>query len=43
MCEKVEGKVEKMRNDAKRTDPLTTLPLELINLIMLMTDFRSMM
>ncbi|KAF8417251.1 hypothetical protein EV426DRAFT_383769 [Tirmania nivea] len=42
MCEKVEARVEKMRNDAKRTDPLSALPLELVDLIMLMTDFRSM-
>jgi len=43
MCEKVEGKVERMRYDAKRTDPLIILPLELIDFIMLMMDFRSMM
>lgn len=43
MCEKVEGKVEKIRSDAKRTDPLIVLPLELIDFVMLMADFRSMM
>ncbi|KAF8458064.1 hypothetical protein BGX38DRAFT_643022 [Terfezia claveryi] len=42
MYEKVEGKVEKMKSDAKRTDPLIILPLELIDLVMLKMDFRSM-
>lgn len=42
MYEKVGVKLEKMRNDAKRADPLITLPLELIDFIILRTDFRSM-
>lgn len=43
MRKKVEEKVRIIDYDAKRADPLTTLPLELIDSIMMFLDFRSIM
>ena len=43
LCEKVGVKVKMREAEEKRRDPLAVLPLELINMVFSLLDFRSVM